>query len=289
MISIGIVTVLFNSDSVLNGFLESLSQQDNKNYVVYLVDNSYTNESTLLIQELTLKWGIKNKIQHIVNNENVGVARGNNQGIELAIKDNCEYILLANNDIEFREANLFDFLLSKTAKYKIVAPKILYHNTNKIWFAGAHIDKYRGLVIHDREFEEDVDDEEKYVEYAPTCFLMVAKEVFNNVGLMDEKYFVYWDDTDFIYRANNYGYKVLYSPDYTISHKVSISTGGRASLFSTYYFLRNRLYFIKKHFLGTSYFCSLFYTYTTTIIKIIFYDIERKKTLFKALKDSKHM
>ncbi|MFP3822331.1 hypothetical protein SB658_26930, partial [Bacillus sp. SIMBA_008] len=79
------------------------------------------------------------------------VAKGNNQGIELALKDGCDYILIGNNDIEFYQKDLFDVLIKKCEIDKIVAPKVLYHNTNQIWFAGGHIDKYRALAIHENE------------------------------------------------------------------------------------------------------------------------------------------
>lgn len=289
MSKIGIVTVLFNSDSVIDGFFDSLNQQQHKDFIVYLIDNSYSEESEKLINQLIDKYSLNGQIKHVINQNNVGVAKGNNQGIELALSQNCEYILLANNDILFSQKDLFEMLIKKCCTNKIVAPKVLYHSTNKIWFAGAHIDKYRGLAIHEREFEESDFENERITEYAPTCFVIFHKEIFETVGMMDEKYFVYWDDTDFILRVNNAGYKILYLPEFSIDHKVSVSTGGRASLFSTYYFLRNRLYFIRKHFTGIQLYSSLIYTYVTSVAKIIFYDMERKKVIIKALKDSNKM
>ena len=289
MSKIGFVTVLFNSDSVLEGFFESLSLQNNQNFIVYMIDNSYSKDSQIFIKSLVEKFNLQNQIKHIINTSNEGVAKGNNQGIELAVKDDCDYILIGNNDIEFYQKDLFDVLIEKCEVNKIVAPKVLYHNTNQIWFAGGHIDKYRALAIHENEFTESIDEEERFTEYAPTCFVLFHKEVFEKVGLMDEKYFVYWDDTDFIVRATNFGFKILYLPSYIIQHKVSISTGGRTSLFSTFYFLRNRLYFIRKHFKGLSYVSSLCYTYFTSFAKIILYDMKRKKVIIKAIRDSNLM
>jgi GT2 family glycosyltransferase len=289
MSKIGFVTVLFNSDSVLEGIFESLSLQNNQNFIVYMIDNSYSKESEIFINSLVVKFNLQNQIKHIINASNEGVAKGNNQGIELAVKDGCDYILIGNNDIEFYQKDLFDVLAEKCEVNKIVAPKVLYYNTNQIWFAGGHIDKYRALAIHENEYAESIDEEERFTEYAPTCFVLFHKEVFEKVGLMDEKYFVYWDDTDFILRATNFGYKILFLPSYIIQHKVSISTGGRASLFSTFYFLRNRLYFIRKHFKGLSFVSSLCYTYLTSFVKIILYDMKRKKVIFKAIRDANLM
>ena len=289
MNKIGFVTVLFNSDSVIEGFFESLSLQSNQNFIVYMIDNSYSVESEKFINSLIEKYNLKDQIQHIINETNVGVARGNNQGIELALKDNCEYVLIGNNDIEFYQKDLFDVIVEKCRINKIVAPKVLYHSTNQIWFAGAHIDKYRGLAIHENEFQESQEENERFTEYAPTCFVLFHREVFEKVGMMDEKYFVYWDDTDFILRATKSGFKILYLPSHIIEHKVSISTGGRLSLFSTFYFLRNRLYFIRKHFKGFQRYSSLTYTYCTSFVKIILYDVKRKKVIIKAIKDSNLM
>lgn len=289
MSKIGFVTVLFNSDSVLEGFFESLSLQRNQNFIVYMIDNSYSKESEIFIKSLIEKFNLQNQIRHIINNSNEGVAKGNNQGIELAIKDGCDYILIGNNDIEFYQEDLFDILIEKCEINKIVAPQVLYHNTNQIWFAGGHIHKYKALAIHENEFAVSKHEEERFTEYAPTCFVLFHKEVFEKVGLMDEKYFVYWDDTDFIVRAIKKGFKILYLPSYIIQHKVSISTGGRTSLFSTYYFLRNRLYFIRKHFKGLSFVSSLCYTYFTSFAKIVLYDMKRKKVIIKAIRDSNVM
>lgn len=287
MNKIGFVTVLYNSESVLDGFFKSLSNQKNQDYIVYMIDNSYSIESENHINKIIDAYNLKSKIRHIINKTNVGVASANNQGINLAIKDNCDYILIGNNDVEFNQMDLFDALIEKCKTHKIVAPKVLYHNTNKIWYSGGYIDKYRALSIHVNEFKENnVNEKESFTEYAPTCFVLFHKDVFQSVGLMDEKYFVYWDDTDFMIRARKKGFKILYLPSFQIEHKVSISTGGRTSLFSTYYFLRNRLYFIKKHFKGISLASSLVYTYCTSLIKIIIYDMKRKKIIIKAIKDS---
>ena len=289
MSKIGFVTVLFNSEIVLDGFFESLSIQRNQDFVLYMIDNSHTVASEEYINNLINKYRLGNQIRHIINTVNEGVAKGNNQGIEYALKENCEFILIGNNDIVFTQINLFDVIVEKCRVNKIVAPKVLYYNTNKIWFAGGHIDKFRALAIHDNEFNESLAEEERYIEYDPTCFILFHKEVFENVGLMDEKYFVYWDDTDFIVRATKLGYKILYMPSHIIEHKVSVSTGGRSSHFSTYFYLRNRLYFIRKHLIGGHKMISLVYVYITSFIKIVVYDLKRKEIIIKAIRDSYSM
>lgn len=90
--------------------------------------------------------------------------------------------------------------------------------------------------------------ESKFVEYSPTCFMLINREAFSQIGNMDEQYFVYSDDKDFTWRMDSFGLKILYVPKAAIDHKVSSSTGGDDSPFSIFYMTRNRIYLIRKHF-----------------------------------------
>ena len=93
---IGIVTVLYNSDKVLEDFFTSLAAQENVHYRLYVIDNGTTDSGSRLSRELAQAHGIAAVC--VFNNANVGVAKGNNQGIELALADGCTHVLLANND-----------------------------------------------------------------------------------------------------------------------------------------------------------------------------------------------
>ncbi|MCW5198082.1 glycosyltransferase family 2 protein [Clostridium perfringens] len=140
----------------------------------------------------------------IETSENNGVAKGNNIGIREAIKRNCEYILLLNNDTEV-DTNMLTQLLKKANKTTMVTCKMYYYKPNNmIWCAGGKINWSRGTTIHFGEGEIDNGqfDEGKYIEYTPTCCLLIHKNIFQKVGLMDEKYFMYYDDTDFLVRCN---------------------------------------------------------------------------------------
>ena len=84
------------------------------------------------------------------------------------------------------------------------------------------------------------------VSYSPTCFMIIRKAVFEDIGMMDENYFVYWDDTDFVYRALKNGKTLWYIPNANIKHKESTSTGLKSD-FSIYYLHRNMVYFTLKN------------------------------------------
>lgn len=287
---IGLVTVLYNGIEVLQGFFESLSKQTYHNYILYVIDNSPNDDALTEAKKLSNSFGINSVF--INNNDNLGVAKGNNQGIIQSLENDCDYVLLLNNDIEFSENTIKDMVIyAEENNEKIIVPKIYYYGTNKLWMAGGYFSKYKGSTPHRGEGEEDNGqyDEIIYTEYAPTCFMLITKDVFSKVGFMDEKYFVYYDDSDFVWRANKKGYKVVYLPETIIQHKVSFSTGGEESLFSIYYTTRNRIYFIKKNFNFFYKLTSLCFFYATRVVKYFLYSNEQKKSLLNGLKDGRKL
>ncbi|EPF16011.1 putative glycosyl transferase [Cedecea davisae] len=247
---IGIVTVFYNSPEVLPDFYQSLSIQEHSNYHLYVVDNSSNDQSFKLAQQLSAQYKITSTM---INNhgENVGVAAGNNQGIHAALADQCEYILIANNDLLFDDATILSNIISiaENEKEEILSPAILNYPEKKAWYVGGYFDCKRALAPHEHvgaDYNDIKDSLPKHCTYSPTCFLMVHKSVFDKIGKMDEKYFAYYDDTDFMYRAMLASYKVRIVSDSIIYHKVSISTGGGYSAFGAYHLTRNRIYFAKK-------------------------------------------
>ena len=137
---IGLVSVTFNSSSVLDDFFVSIKNQDYNNFKLYIVDNASSDDTIDKVE----KWDSHLKIL-LKNNKNIGVSSANNQGINLALNDNCDFILLINNDTIF-EDKLISKLIDAHIKYgsSIVVPKIKYYlKSNVIWFAGDFIIKLR--------------------------------------------------------------------------------------------------------------------------------------------------
>lgn len=285
MSKIGLVTVLYKSDDVLEGFFNSIAKQSYKDYILFLIDNSASAKTDRLLQDLSIKYPLV-KYKHIKSNENIGVAAGNNIGIKLSLAENCSHVLLLNNDIEIEQNSLLGKIVEIGDSENLVVPKILYYDTKKIWMAGGYIDKFRALGVHYGYNKEDEEkfNEPKYVTYSPTCFMLIKKEVFDSVGIIDEKYFAYYDDTDFVWRAVKAGYKIYYEPLLTILHKVG-SSAGVASPFYVYYSNRNKIYFIRKNFKGFFRYFSIFYTLLSRIAFYFKYNSEKKKKLIKGLRD----
>ena len=255
MDKIGLVTITYNSADVLQPFLDCVWQQTHNNLVLYVIDNA-SQDSTRFI----LKMENDSRLQIINNSTNFGVAKANNQGIESAITDGCDQVLIINNDVEF-ETTLIEKLLQGQAEKScsLVAPKMMYFdNPNHIWYAGSWFIKKKGYSpLHRgmKQLDEGQYDEIVEVEYAPTCCLLAKKEVFQDIGLMDEKYFVYFDDTDFSYRVwKDRRHKMFYYPDVKFYHKVGSLTNSfnkkEDKIFRGDFFIqqntKNHIYFLKK-------------------------------------------
>lgn len=250
MSRIGIVTVLYNSEKVLPDFFDSLGKQTYKEFILYVIDNKSTDNSLVVAKRLASTHYFKTKI--FAEEKNWGVAKGNNIGIINALADNCQYVLLSNNDVVLHEAtveNLLKGLLSM--RVKIAVPKIYFYDSRKLYSTGGYFSKCKALTPHRgyNKVDKGQYDSFEMVEYAPTCFMLIEASVFYEVGLMDEKYFVYYDDSDFIWRATKrHKNKIAYIPTSSLEHKESSSTGGTMSDFAIYYFCRNAIYFAHKNY-----------------------------------------
>lgn len=286
MEKIGLVTVLYNSNIVLEGFIKSISTQDYKNYILYLVDNSYNDNTNKILEQLLNKYKV-NAYKHINASSNIGVAAGNNIGIKEALSDLCTDVILLNNDIEFESEDVFSkiLLIAKEKKIDIVVPKILYFDDRKVWMAGGYMDNLRALGVHYTESNTRNINKSQNITYAPTCFMLIKASVFSTIGDMDEKYFAYCDDTDFVFRAIKNKMNLFYESSITILHKVSSSSGGDNSLFYIYYSNRNKLYFIRKNYFGIRKWFAIMYTLTSRVLFYIKFNKEQRIKLIDALKD----
>lgn len=244
---IGIVTVLYNSENVLDDFFDSLGHQTYKNFILYIIDNFSPDDSLKKAKKLAANYVFESKF--IENKQNYGVAKGNNQGIIAALYDNCEYILLSNNDVVLNN-NSIEVLYNELCKYKadMAVPKIYFYKSTKLWCAGGKFNDFNNTTKHFGYNQEDClkFSKVKQVSYAPTCFMLIDKNIFHDIGLMDEKFFVYYDDTDFVYRSQKAKKRLFYIPSSVVEHKESACTGKRSDFFYRYIY-RNRIYFISKH------------------------------------------
>lgn len=202
------------------------------------------------------------KVHFIQNKENLGFSGGHNIGIRYALKNGADYVLVLNNDTII-DKNLIAELVSSIDKdVGIVVPKIYFakgyefhkarysqgEKGKVFWYAGGIMDWDNVLATHRGVDEVDHGqyDKEEETDFASGCCMLIKKEVFEKIGLFDEKYFLYYEDNDLSQRAKRSGFKIIYKPKAMLWHKNAGSVGGSGSELQDYYITRNRLLFGMK-------------------------------------------
>jgi GT2 family glycosyltransferase len=219
--------------------LGSLRSTAYGNYQVVLVDNGSEDDSVAAVR------GNFPEVEVVETGKNLGFAGGNNVGIEYAMKQGADYVFLINNDTTVHPDYLKELVsvAESDARIGAVGSKIYYHSEpERIWFAGGKINwlKNKGEHIGLDEIDKGQFDEIREVGYLTGCALLVKREVVEKVGVLEDDYFLYYEDADYSLRIQNAGYKTVYAPKSKIYHKVSRSTKPGSSSY-VYYHVRNGL------------------------------------------------
>jgi GT2 family glycosyltransferase len=230
----------------------------------------------------------------IKNKDNYGFAEGNNVGIKFALDVlNPKYVLLLNNDTVVDKDFLIEMVKVEESDEKIgvVGPKVyLYSEPNKFQTAGIKIRKNMPNVVNIwsynmigyGEIDNGQYDVTKEVDSLVGCCILVKTKAINEFGLLDEKFFLYHEESDWLYRISK-KYLMYYSPFSKIWHKYSASSGGEFSPTVVYYPTRNSILFAKKHnnFIKYLLFLIWFLTYKHTRRFVNFIFLQRKSYLLK--------
>ena len=241
---ISIVTLTWNTTEVTIDFLRSLNEQNTyKNLEVIVVDNGSREDPTAAFT------AVYPAIKLIRNPKNLGFTGGNNVGIRAATGD---YLFIVNNDTEFTPG-LLEGLLEIFDKYPdagIVSPKFHYFfHKGTIEYAGyntVNILTGRNGMIGCRESDEGQYDEVRSTHYVHGGAMMVSRRVVEEVGVMPEQYFLYYEEFDWSEQIKRKGYKIYYQPRSLIYHKESMTTG-KSSPLKTFYLTRNRILFMRRN------------------------------------------
>ncbi|KUK79932.1 MAG: putative glycosyltransferase [Microgenomates bacterium 39_7] len=275
---ISIIVVNYDTTDLSLDCLNSLSKIECQdfNYNVVVVDNGSQKEFKLPVK---LR---KDNIEVIRTDNNIGFTGGNNLGITYAAGHyNPDYFLLLNSDTTVTPLFLHELLLSIQGDDRgIAVSKILFekgyefykdnydakYHGNVVWFAGGTIDWpylrafHRGVDEVDRgQFDHLTN-----TDFATGCCMLIKREVVEEVGLLDKKYFLYLEDVDYSIRAKKRGYKIVFSPRSVIYHKNAGSSGGAGSKLHGYYQTRNRALFFFRY---------AKIRYKLTLLKLMFQDL----------------
>lgn len=244
---ITMVTVLFNCEKHLPLFFESLAAQTDRDFVVVVIDNASKDASLAHARQLAASHLVP--CEFIANVENLGIAVGNNQGIEWARHGCLQHIVLINNDISC-DADLVAQIRLRAIDggHRAWTCLAWYGGTDVRWYGGGRLSFWLARGIHFDNARSTAIVAPTQVTYAPTCLMYLNTSVFDEVGLMDEQYFVYYDDTDFCKRMQSAGIALIYDPTVSYRHYVGGSSGGDLSPFFLRISTRNKFIYIAKHY-----------------------------------------
>ena len=245
---IGVMILNWNKKEYLLNCIRSVLTLNYTNYRLLVVDNGPTDGS---VEAVRAEFPA---VELLIQPENLGGTGGFNAGMQFFLdNDNCKYIYLLDNDVTLDSSALSELVqaMEVNPEVAIAGSKIMIMDKpNQLQEMGARVDweafnikpLFQGAV-DGPDTQSDV-----FVDYVPACSLLVRVEALKRVGLMDEGFFLYWDDIEWGVRMKNAGYKVMVAARSKVWHKMGVAN--RSNALPSYYFWRNRLFFFFKYTQG---------------------------------------
>ncbi|WP_119080230.1 glycosyltransferase family 2 protein [Chitinophaga alhagiae] len=241
---VSIIALNYNQTNVTCEFLESTKLLTYRNFETIVVDNGSTVNPTEQMNA-----GKYPNLKILLSEKNLGFTGGNNLGMQHAKGD---FIFIVNNDTEVTP-DLIERLLEpffKDDKIGVVCPKIrFFHHPNVIQYAGFHkmnLLTGRTGAVGSREEDKGQYDGEGPTHCAHGAAMMVKREVLDKVGMFADKFFIYYEESDWSARIIRAGYTIYYNGKGLIYHKESI-TMGKESAIKAYYHTRNRILYMRRN------------------------------------------
>ncbi|MFZ0547316.1 MAG: glycosyltransferase family 2 protein [Candidatus Promineifilaceae bacterium] len=242
--SILIVILNWRQPELTIACVKAVQAMDGPQFDLLLIDNgSGDNSAEILTDKLP-------DVQLLTLPENLGFAGGCNVGLRHAVEQGYTYALLLNNDA-FPEVNMLQVLLGEMGgDVGMASPKVLYHpERDYVSFGGG---RQHPSLLEVRDSKANQKDrpawqETEAVDYLwGTCWL-VNLAALQTVGLLDERFFMYYEDLDWSIRFRQAGYRLLWVGKARLYHQESRSTGGTDSPLRRYYLARSSVIFFRRY------------------------------------------
>jgi GT2 family glycosyltransferase len=263
-------------DSLLNAGVEYSD--------IFVIENGSTNDSYNKLKSQLSELNIER------TDSNLGFSGGNNLGMKYGIKKGVEYIILLNNDtiVEKNSIKILINEMNKNTEVSIGTGLIrCYPEKDKIWYAGGKLIAWRGLAKHNKFLENrgtEYSQKPSLTTFISGCYMCIRTSHLKDLGLLNEKFFLYLEDIEYSARAINKKMKLIYVPASVIYHKWR---GGTKLKYQTlYYAVRNRKLLIDLVFPTIA----KFYFQIVIFLKMIYWFITDRELFYAAkrgLKDYK--
>ncbi|MBQ0735440.1 glycosyltransferase family 2 protein [Aquimarina celericrescens] len=250
--NIAVVILNWNGRSLLEQFLPSVVEYSEE-AVIYIADNASTDDSVGYVKDTF------SQVRIIQNKSNGGYAKGYNDALS---QINADIYCLLNSDVEVTKDWLVPVrrIFQESQNVAAIQPKILdYKRKTHFEYAGAaggFIDKFgypycRGRIFDTLEVDRGQYDDTVEIFWASGACLFIRKEVFDEVGKLDEDFFAHQEEIDLCWRIQNLGYKIMYTGASTIYH-LGGATLNTMNPKKTFLNFRNNLFLLVKNVPGNN-------------------------------------
>lgn len=241
---VSIIIVNYNGGEVFKNCLKSLSKIKYSSWELVVVDNGSTDSSLKPIKP-NIQY---TKYKILVNKVNVGFAPANNQALPYC---KGKYILLLNNDTKVTPSFLTKLVqkLESNSNIAVVQPKIfLINKKTHLDNVGSFLTR-TGFLTHWGYMKKDSKEFQKETEIfsAKGACMLIRKKVIDKVGLFDNSFKSYFEETDFCWRVWLAGYKILFLPQSKIYHHVGFTSSKMPQADVNYHSLKNRISSLLKN------------------------------------------
>lgn len=278
-----IILVNYNGKRYNDKCITSILKSEGREQIqVVVVDNASTDGSLETLRE---NWGADEQVYIISLDQNFGFSKANNVGIKWAVERGYRYIMLLNNDTEIERQTVHRMLDCHRRTKGVVVPRILYADEpDRIWYAGGFFSPVirkampRGMGQKD----EGQYSKEEYCTFANGCCMLLSEEIISRTGVLDERFFLYYEDTEYSMRAAENNIKIVYCGSAVVYHKVNGASKGNENPSNAYFITRNWLMCSKMH-LGKAYYLFLFYFLLNRVAWGMIWILQGRSDMVKAM------
>ncbi len=239
--SVAIIILNWNGREDTLACLESLARLEYPSFHIIVVDNGSTDGSPETIRRAFPQTEV------LETGANLGYAGGNNRGLKAALARPFPYILLLNNDTLVAPDFLTHLVRAADRTAGIVGPTIYYADRPEvIWTAGGAIDWRRGdtrMIGLDAVDRGQFGTVPREVDFVSGCAMLVRRDVPERIGLLDERFFLYYEEVEWCVRARRAGFRILHVPQAKVWHRIAPQAQAESPTVH-YYMTRNRLLFL---------------------------------------------
>lgn len=247
--TVAAVILNWNGGDEIMHCLQSVVQSSYPSVEIVIVDNGSTDGSTEAILHQFPQ------VYLIRNSENLGFARGSNQGMEWALQHGIPYVLLLNGDARLHPEAIGELLTAVQGELDtVVACPRMYIGASadgnaRLWFAYGTVKLWAGLFQNPafNQIDGDKWSSPREMEFASGCCMLIPAKILESVGMLDESFFAYCEDVDFSLRVRKAGFRLRYTPTARLWHGSKTPTNRTRTPIYRYLATRNNLWVVRKH------------------------------------------